>query len=171
MTDDQLKPADFVYSGIRSLAGWDRALTTAENAKGNRARPIGVLMSDVLLAGGEDRMPVAVAGKLDKTGTGHLAVLYSDVMVVASARGLGSGDGSSEVTVHSLRELSKIEARSRHNYYDGTAKRPRYAELQVVVSLDRLVVSFVDRGHDRTPLTDSSAVSAALDTLRAHLAR
>lgn len=171
MTEIELKPSDHVYGGIRSLAGWDRTLEGAYGHGGQRARHVGVLISDVLLAGGEGRMPVAIAGKLDKTGTGHLAVLHSDVLVIAAARNLTSSDTSTMVTVRSLRELTNVEVHGHHNYFDGTERRQRDDDLQVTVTLDRLMITFQDRGYQRTPLTDATAVNAALDTIRAALAR
>lgn len=171
MTDIELQPSEYVYGGIGSLAGWDRTLESAQGRGGQLARHVGVLISDVLLAGGADRMPVAIAGKADKTGTGHLAVLHSDILVLATARNFLSSDRSAVVTVHSLRELTNVNVRGNHNYFDSTKKHPRGAGLQVSVTLDRLVITFQDRGHERTPLTEDAAVSAALDTIRAALGR
>ncbi|MDU0328423.1 hypothetical protein RWH43_16815 [Microbacterium sp. KSW2-21] len=171
MTDNELKASDYIYSGIKSLGGWGRTIESAHGRGGQRARHVGVLISDVILAGGEDTMPVAITGKLDQAGTGHLAVLYADVIVIAHATNLVSGEASALVTVHSLRELSKVEVRSNHNYYDGTDRRQQHADPRVSVTLERLVLTFADRGHDRTPLTDATAVSAALDAIRASLAR
>lgn len=171
MTDNELQPPEHIYRGIRSLRGWDEALSDSEGWSGLSARTVGQLISAVLLAGGEDRMPVAIAGKLDENGTGSLAVLHTDVVVVATAVTIKTDAAVTAVSIHGLRDVTGVQVKTHHNYYDGTERRARHTQLAVDVTVAGIAFTFAGRGYDGTPLTDDDAAKAALDTLRGSLVR
>lgn len=171
MIGNELQPPEHIYRGIRSLRGWDEALSDSEGSSGVSARTVGQLISAVLLAGGEYRMPVAIAGKLDENGTGSLAVLHTDVVVVATAVTIKADAAETTVSVHKLRDVARIQVKTRHNYYDGTDRRARHSQLEVDVTVAGIAFTFASRGYDGTPLTDDDAAKAALDTLRGSLVR
>lgn len=175
MTDNELKPSDHVYYGIASLPGWGDLLGRAQRWGNPFAWAVGQLISGVLLAGGDDRLPVAVTGELNDEGTGVAAILYSDVVVLARASkftGGGSPEGgTADVSVHTLRGLRDLKVISRHNYYDGVKEHPRHSDLEVHVTVDGVGLVFARHGYDSTPLTDDDAALSALKTLREHVAR
>ncbi|WP_139327548.1 hypothetical protein [Microbacterium sp. RURRCA19A] len=171
MTELTMKPSDHVYYGINSLRGWDEALGTAHGWGGNRARNVGRLLSGIIVAGGEDRTPVAMAGQLDDNGTGNLAVLYADVIVIATAATILSDDGTTAISVHPLSAVGSLGVKALHNYYDGTKSYERHNQLEVIVTVEGTEFTFTRRGYNSSELTDDNAVKKALDTLRAHLAQ
>ncbi|WZH38763.1 MAG: hypothetical protein PIR02_08830 [Microbacterium enclense] len=171
MTEHTMKPSDHVHYGVNSLRGWDEALGTAHGWGGNRARNAGRLLSGIIVAGGEDRTPVAMAGQLDDNGTGNLAVLYADVIVTVTAVTILSDDATTEVTVHPLSAVDSIGVKAFHNYYDGTKSYERHNQLEVSVTVEGIEFTFTRSGYNSSELTDDNAVKKALDTLRARLAQ
>lgn len=170
MTDSEVKPSDHIYSAIRSLRGWDQALHDSEGWSGNRSRTVGELLSAVLLAGGEERLPIAIAGKLDDDGTGSLAVLHADVVVIARAVTIMTDAAETTVSVHALREVASVDVRTRHTYYDGTDRYPRHFKIEVDVTVAGIAFTFAGLGYNSSELTSDDAVKAALGVLRARLA-
>lgn len=171
MTDNEPKPSDHVYWGINSLKGWDEALGTAHSWGGNRARNVGRLISGILVAGGEDRMPIAMAGQLDDDGTGDLAVLYPDVIVTATSAGILSDHARTTITVHPLSAVASLGVTAAHSYYDGISRYGRHTQLEVDITVDGTEFTFAGRSYNSSQLTDDNSVKAALDTVREHLAR
>lgn len=175
MTDNEMKPSAHLYDGIASLRGWGDLLRRAQHWGNPFAWPVGQLLSNVLLAGGDERLPVAITGDLDDDGTGLLAVLYSDVVVMARATkfsgGGGTDGGTAEVSVHTLREVRNVKVTARHNYYDDVEQRPRHSDLEVHLTVDGVNLVFARRGYDSTSLTNDDAALAALGVLREHLSR
>lgn len=95
---------------------------------------VGRVISAVLLAGGEDRVPVAIAGNLDDHGTGSLAVLHEDVLVLVSSETLTANGGAVTVALHPLSAIERAEVGANRSYYYGIDDyppifRPRGARL------------------------------------------
>ncbi|WP_431795653.1 hypothetical protein [Microbacterium enclense] len=171
MTEHTKQLSDQLYWGIASLKGWDEALGTAHGWRGPRAQSVGRLISGILVAGGEDRAPIAMTGQLDDNGTGTLAVLYPDVIVIATAATILASNASSDISVRPLSAVTSLGVKAFHNYYDGTDRYTRHTQLEVSVTIDGDPVTFTGSGYIGNEFTDDNAVKAALDTLRAHLAR
>lgn len=171
MTEHTMQSSDRVYWGIASLRGWDEALGTAHGWRGPRAQGVGRLISGILVAGGEDRTPIAMTGQLDDKGTGNLAVLYPDVIVIATAVTILSNEASSDISVHPLSTVKSLGVTAHHNYYDGTGRYTRHTQLEVSITVDGTLLTFAGSGYTGNEFTDDDAVKAALETLRAHLAQ
>lgn len=169
MTDNKLTPAEQLYHGIASLRGWDEALGQAQRWADAYTSRVGRVLSAVLLAGGEDRVPVAIAGNLDDHGTGSLAVLHDDVLVLVSAEALTAKGGTVTVSLHAISAIERVEVVAHHSHYYGTDDYPRHSNMEVHVGVGGREVTFPGRTYSATALTDDAAAAAALTLIRQHL--
>lgn len=170
MTDNELKPTDNVYYGIASLRGWDETLGQAHRWEGAYGWRIGRVLSSVLLAGGDHRVPTAITGTMDDSGTGHLALLYTDVLVVVRAIELTANGGDATVTMHPLAAIEHVKVTANHSYYNGTDEYRRESGMEVQISVDGQDVVFPGRTYTPTDITNDASAAAALQLIREHLA-
>lgn len=170
MTNDELKPTDHVYYGIASLRGWDETLGQAHRWEGPYALRIGRILSSVLLSGGDDRVPTAITGAMDDSGTGHLALLYPDVLVLVRTTELTANGGDSTVTMHPLAAIAHVHVNANHSYYNGTDDYRRESGMEVQISVDGQDIVLPGRTYTPTDLTNDASAVAALQLIREHLA-
>jgi hypothetical protein len=166
MSDDDLKPSDQLYYAIAALRGWDEASDHARRYGGNYALQFGRLVSSILVAAGEDRVPLAVTGVLDQQGNGNLAVIYDQFVVSADVVELSENSGEITVTVHGFDAIDDVQVSTTHNFFDGTTNRRRHEgiELQIRLAGRRLV--FPPMKSARNPLLQGDAVFEAYAALR-----
>jgi hypothetical protein len=170
MSDDDLKPSDRLYYAIAALRGWDETADRARGHAGNYKLKFGQLVSSILLAADEDREPLAVTGVLDEQGTGDLAVVYDQFVVLADVVELSEQKGTITVTVHGFEAIDDVQVSTAHNYFDGTAQKSRHdgIELQIGIAGRRFVLPPMKWG--RSPLLQNDAVLQAYTAIRDHLA-
>lgn len=169
MTDSDLKPTDHVYNGIASIRGWDSALAKAHRWEGSYQWRVGRILSAILLAGGEDRVPVAIGGELDSSGTGHLGLLYPDVIVIVRTSELTPDGGSSTVTVHPLSAIQNVHLTADHSYYNATTEQSRESGMEAQISVDGQHIVFPPRTYNATDATSDTSAAAAIALLRRQL--
>jgi len=169
MTDNELKPTDHVYYGIASLRGWDETLGHAHRWGGDLKWRIGRVLSAMLLAGGDERIPTAITGTMDDNGTGHLALLYPDVVVLVRTNELTANGGDATVTMHPLTAIEHVKVIANHSYYNGTEEFSRESGMEVHVSVSGQDVVFPGRTYSATDITNDASAAAALQIIRQHL--
>jgi hypothetical protein len=174
MTTDELSIPDRVYFGVKALPGWYDVLTDAEDAYPPLPkRVIGSLISSVLLAGGEELEPIAIAGELNRDDySGRLIVFYPTMIITVDAKQLNSERGSHETRIWPVDLVSGLALEAHHSFYDGTAERPRHTKFAFEFDLggDRLRAASVAQ-HFQSPLVQEAAIFDAFKTIRDHLTR
>lgn len=170
MTDNELKPTDHVYYGIASLRGWDETLGQAHRWEGAYGWRIGRVLSSVILAGGDHRVPAAITGTMNDSGTGHLALLYPDVLVLVRTTELTANGGDATVTMHPLAAIEHVKVTADHSYYNGTDDYRRESGMEIQISVDGQDVVFPGRTYTPTDITSDVSAAAALQLIREHLA-
>lgn len=166
MAEDEFKASDRLFYAIAALKGWDEAAEEARSYGGNYAWRYGQLMSSILVAADEDREPIAVAGALDESGTGNLAVVYDRFVVVVDVVELSAQKGDVKVTVHGHDEIDVLRVRTNHNYFDGVKQSPRHSgiEFETEVASKRFV--FPSTRFGRSPLVQGEAAWSAYRLIR-----
>lgn len=170
MTDEPLSIPDRIYFAIASLRGWESPLSLHQFHGPDQAFRVGRFISSVVLAGDDDREPLAVSGTADDNGTGSIIVVYPEFLVSAKVTNLDVNTGEFTITVHPLREAKDIRVETNHSYYNGTEKHPRYRGIEVTFTLGSEKLSLTPTqssvfGDDT--LVGSKAVHAAYAALRA----
>lgn len=166
MSDDEFGPSDLVYYGIAALKGWDEVLDDARSFPDGGAVRVGRLVSSVLLAGDEDREPVAISGALDDEGNGNIAVVYDTFIVVVDAENVKTERASFTVNVHDLGEVERLGVATNHNYFNGTKARPRERGIQVSIEVGGHTFLFPPRGYGQSPLLQDAAAHEAYRLVR-----
>lgn len=170
MTDTDMKWTDHVYYGIASLRGWYETLHRAHRWEGTSYQGrVGRLLSTLLLAGGDDRVPVAISGAMDDNQTGHLALLYPDVVVLARTHELTEDRGEFTVTLHPLTDIRKVRVEASHNYYAGTTEWRRESGMELHVTVDGQDIVFPGRNYEANELTNEASAAAAVALIRQRL--
>lgn len=125
---DVASPAHQLVAAIKTLEGYYYLLENVEDYGGRApgTRTFGALLSSVLLAGGEDVLPIFVTGEVADTGTGRLFAVYSDSIVTVSALNLDNHNAMHETQVHPFADVSELTVRTKHSYFDGTETYPRH---------------------------------------------
>ncbi|MDD7944563.1 hypothetical protein PUW79_07965 [Microbacterium sp. NE2HP2] len=160
-------PSDRIYNALQQLAGWGELLRDA--ASGWSGEPVkhntGRLLSSLLLAGGEDRQPIALTGELDESGTGRVIVYYPGFFVVSDVTAMRGDEGSFTARLWPASSVTDLEVRSAHSYYQGVQDRARHRGMAFSFSLndERIDVS-VRRSYSTDPdlLTDKARYDAFL---------
>jgi hypothetical protein len=165
MTDD-LQASDRLFFGIQALKGWDSALYEATGFGSQYAWRIGQMLSAILLAGGEDSEPIALAGTLDDDGTGSIVVVYSERVVVVDVSTLSANGGDVTVTVHPLADVRVVSVRTKHNYFDGVERSPRHQGIAFTASIGGREVEIESNSWSNSDLQKPDAVFAAFKLLR-----
>lgn len=170
MTDESLTITDRVYFAIASLRGWESPLSLHQFHGPDQAFRVGRLISSVILAGDDDREPLAVSGSADDDGTGTIIVVYPEFLVTAKVTNLDVNSGDFTITAHPLHEAKELHVETNHSYYNGTEKQPRYRGIEVTFTLAGQKVSLTPTqpstyGDDT--LVGSKAVHRAYLALRA----
>ena len=167
MTDD-VKATDRLYYAIAALPGWDNHLHRARDFNGSDVQfYVGSLLSSVILAGGEDEDPIAVAGSLNDEGQGELTVVYKTHLVRAVVISMVKPKHQVKVTLHPLDTVADISVSTAHVYYRGASSTdPRFNGIRVEFSVagERVVLERARFGRD--PLTEDAAIFDALEALR-----
>lgn len=120
--------AQQLVAAVRTLEGWYYLLENAEDYGGRApgTRVFGALLSSVLLAGGEDALPIFLTGELTDTGAGRLVAVYSDSIVTVSALNLENHNAIHETQLHPFADVTELTVQTKHNYFDGTETYPRH---------------------------------------------
>ncbi|MDF2047274.1 hypothetical protein P2P98_13995 [Microbacterium sp. Kw_RZR3] len=176
MTDNNsIQPHEELYGAMKSLPGWHYVLESAQEfgGSGPGTRTVGALISSVLLAGGEDVVPIAVTGQADaEAGTGTLFVFYPGIIVEATGSQLRSAEASFRTSVHPTRQARNLHVTTKHSYFSGTDAHPRTRGFGFGVTVDQQEMEFESPnwGYQRSPLTTDEAIYAAFSAIRDQVA-
>ena len=166
MSDIEFKPSDQLYYAIAALRGWDEASQQARSYGGTHASRFGRLVSSILVAADDGRDPLAVTGALDERGTGNIAVIYDQFVVVVDVVELQEQNGEVSVILHNFDAIEAVQISTTHNFFDGTTRHMRHEgiELQIGIAGQRFI--FPPMKWAQSPLLQSDAVLLAYTTIR-----
>lgn len=169
MSDD-LSPADRVYYAIAATPGWDDVSSHAQFQRGSAyGVRYGRLVSSILVAAGDDTVPLAVTGALDENGTGHMALVYEGVIVAVAATRFAEPDADFSVTVHGFKEISRVQLGTKHSFFSGL-DTPRSTGFVLKLDLGGVRYTFPPGQHAQNPLLTSEAAHVAYEAVLSHLA-
>jgi len=174
MTREGLLPAERLTYAIKGLNGWYAALTNAEDAyfESTLRRGVGTTISSVLIAAGEESVPIYVSGRLDESYSGSLLLVYQDMILTVDVDSLASDQPSHVVRLWPLASVSAITVKARRSYYDGVDKYPRHHRFSFsfVLGEQRFELSSSAELH-QSELVQESALFEAFQLLRARINR
>lgn len=166
MTEAQPKPSDQLYHAIAALRGWDEVADEARSFGRAHAWRLGQLVSSVLVSAGDDRAPLAVTGALDEHGTGNLAVIYDNFIVVGDVVELSKQTHNFAVSVHSFHAIDDIRVSTTHNYFDGTEQHARHEGIELRIGVAGQQFTFPPSRWGHSPLLRDDAVRDAYAAIR-----
>lgn len=161
-------PTDLLYYAIADLKGWDEYLGDAQDIGGNYKRSVGVVLSGIILATGDEQPAIAVGGALDATrdGQGYLAVVFGAGIAYVDVRSARTNGTDYTISLHQFSEIDALTVRTRHNYFDGTETHPRHRGIEVAFDLAGHPVTLsAAQGHGKA-LTDSESINRAFILIR-----
>ncbi|WP_223627272.1 hypothetical protein [Microbacterium sp. EST19A] len=170
MTED-LKPSDRLFYSIKDLKGWYEVLELATDSfRGNSQsrNHAGRIITSILLAAGEDLEPIAISGGLDDDGTGHLVLVYPNLILRIVGNQLKVAEGSFEMGLWPLADATELTIEARHNYFDGTDTYPRSRGMKVrfTVGGEQVTLGGTSAYRQTWPALQDNAFHAAFVALR-----
>jgi len=165
MTDES-GPADMLYDGIESLSGWSSLLKDSRETGGAFESRVGSFISSLLLAVGEDRNAIAVAGSVSDKGSGFLVVVCHAGIAYADVVGLRHDADEFRITVFPFAAVISLSIRTRHNYFGGTKERARQNGIEVGIEVGEKSISLQPSPGGTSPLSNADAVHAAFLAIR-----
>ncbi|MFJ2369212.1 hypothetical protein [Microbacterium sp. NPDC087665] len=171
---DELSISDRIYYAIASLRGWGPVLAIHQDYGAAQAWRVGSLISSILIAADDDRLPLAIFGTADDSGTGEIVAVYPDFLVLASVTNLDVHSGDFTVDVHPLAGATNLRVSTRHNYYAGVTETPRHTGLEVAFDVDGKHLTFASTqtaSYSDGTLTDDKAVADAFTAIRDAVSR
>lgn len=167
---NEVKPSDHLFHGIAALDGWGSLLWGARNMPDAAASRVGMLISGILVAAGEEAMPVTISGELDDEGTGTIWIFYPAFIVVVTAEQFRGTDGTVKIELVALESPRVTAVQTRHNYFDGTHRYQRSTGIAFSANIGGHDFTFTSRQYSDTPLLDAESVLSALEIVRARVA-
>lgn len=161
---EELSVADQVYYAVAELPGWNDVADHARFQQGSDGARYGRLISTLVVAGGEEHVPLAVSGKIDDSGTGNLALVYDGYLVVATVTDFTEQAGKISVSAHGFSDIAGVQLTTKHNFFSGSSSS-RTNGFTVTIDVGSATFTFPPVHYSQNTLVSSPAAYAAYNAI------